>query len=206
MIAGSRRIVLVVLLLSSTAAIGVGPSAGQVRDGDGPFRDVDGMTRDLFAPAGKANVLVFVSRDCPISNGYAPEIQRICAAGRANGVTCTLVYEDVSIDAAAVRSHRDQYRYRDMPAVIDANGAIARRASATVTPQAVVVDRAGVVKYRGRIDNQYAALGKPRRVVTVHDLSDAITAVIAGRPVVPAETEAVGCFIPRITSSRRTPQ
>ena len=57
-----------------------------------------------------------------------------------------------------------------MPAVIDVDGAIARRAKATVTPQAVVVDRAGVVKYRGRIDNQYAALGKPRRVVTVHDL------------------------------------
>jgi len=206
MIAGSRRIVLVVLLLSSTAAIGVGPSAGQVRDGDGPFRDVDGMTRDLFAPAGKANVLVFVSRDCPISNGYAPEIQRICADGRGAGVTCALVYEDVSIDTAAVRSHRDQYRYRDMPAVIDADGAIARRAKATVTPQAVVVDRAGVVKYRGRIDNQYAALGQPRRVVTVHDLGDAIAAVIAGRPIVQAETEAVGCFIPRSFSSTRTRQ
>ena len=198
MIAASRRIALV-LLLSSTAALGVGPSARQVRD-------VDGMTRDLFTPAGRANVLVFVSSDCPISNGYAPEIQRICADGRGAGVTCALVYEDVSIDTAAVRSHRDQYRYRDMPAVIDANAAIARRASATVTPQAVVVDRAGVVKYRGRIDNQYAALGKPRRVVTVHDLGDAIAAVIAGRPIVQAETEAVGCFIPRGFSSTRTRQ
>ena len=198
MIAASRRIALV-LLLSSTAALGVGPSAGQVRD-------VDGMTRDLFTPAGRANVLVFVSSDCPISNGYAPEIQRICADGRGAGVTCALVYEDVSIDTAAVRSHRDQYRYRDMPAVIDADGAIARRAKATVTPQAVVVDRAGVVKYRGRIDNQYAALGKPRRVVTVHDLGDAIAAVIAGRPIVQAETEAVGCFIPRSFSSTRTRQ
>ena len=161
---------------------------------------------DLFMPAGKANVLVFVSSDCPISNGYAPEIQRICADARAKGVACTLVYEDGSIDAAAVQSHRDQYRYRDIPAVIDADGAIARRAKATVTPQAVVVDRAGVVKYRGRIDNQYAALGKPRRVVTAHDLRDAIAAVIAGRPVAQAETEALGCYIPRTISPTRTPQ
>ena len=60
-------------------------------------------------------------------------------------------------------------------------GAIAERAKATVTPQAVVVGPGGIVKYRGRIDNQYAALGKPRRVVTVHDLRDALDAVLAGR-------------------------
>ena len=160
-------------------------------------RDIDGVMRDLFRPTGKASVLVFVASDCPISNGYAPEIQRICADGRARGVTCTLVYEDASIGSAAVRSHRDQYRYREISAVIDVDGAIARRANATVTPQAVVVDHAGAVKYRGRIDNQYAALGKPRRVVTVHDLRDAIAAVIAGRPIVQAETEAFGCFISR---------
>jgi hypothetical protein len=170
------------------------------------LRDVDGAVRDPFRPASKANVLIFVSSDCPISNGYAPEIQRLCGDGKAQGVTCTLVYEDPAIDAAAVRSHRDQFRYRDMPAVIDANAALARRAKATVTPQAVVVDRDGAVQYRGRIDNQYVALGKPRRVVTVHDLGDAMAAVIAGRPIVQAETEAVGCFIPGIGTSTRTPQ
>ena len=164
------------------------------------LRDVDGVARDLFRPAGKASVLVFVSSDCPVSNGYAPEIQRICADARARGVACTLVYEDGSIDAVAVRSHRDKYRYREMPAVVDANGAIARRVSATVTPQAVIIDRAGAVKYRGRIDNRYVALGKARRVVTVHDLRDAIAAVIAGRPIAQAETQAFGCFIPRTTS------
>src|SRR5580765_7686631 len=155
-----------VLLCAVVLAAGAG--ARQVRD-------VDGATRDLFAPVGKANVLLFIASDCPISNGYAPEIQRICTDGAAKGVTCTLVYEDASIDASAVRSHREQYRYRDMPAVIDTDGAMARRAKATVTPEAVVVDRTGGVRYRGRIDNQYAALGKPRRVVTEHDLRDAIT-------------------------------
>jgi hypothetical protein len=186
----SRRIVRSVLLLSCTAALGGSPSARQLRD-------VDGTTRDLFRPAGKASVLVFVSSDCPISNGYAPEIQRICVDARGKGAACTLVYEDSSIDAAAVRSHRDQYGYRDLVAVIDADGAIARRAKATITPQAVVIDPAGVVKYRGRIDNQFVALGKPRRVVTVHDLRDAIDAVITGRPIDRPETEAFGCFIPR---------
>jgi hypothetical protein len=163
-------------------------------------RDVDGTARDLFAPSGAANVLVFVASDCPVSNGYAPEIQRICRDYRAKGVTCSLVYEDVAIDTARVRAHRDEFRYTEIPAVIDGDRAIAGRAKATVTPQAVVVGPGGALKYRGRIDNRYAALGKPRRVVTVHDLRDALDAVLAGRVVANPETEAFGCFIgPRTT-------
>jgi len=174
-----RLIALSIVLFSSAAQV----------------RDVDGIARDVFAPAGAANVLVFVASDCPISNGYAPEIQRICRDYRTKGVACSLVYEDVSIDAGRVRAHRNAYGYKDTAAVIDADGAIAKRAGATVTPQAVVIGPTGVVKYRGRIDNQYAALGKPRRVVTVHDLRDSLDALLAGRPVAHPDTEAFGCFI-----------
>ena len=163
--------------------------------GAGQVRDVDGNARDLFAPPGPANVLVFVASDCPVSNGYAPEIQRICRDYRAKGVTCSLVYEDVAIGPARVRAHRAEYRYTNIAAVIDGDRTIAARAKATVTPQAVVVGSGGVVKYRGRINNQYAALGQPRRVVTAHDLRDALNAVLAGRPVANPETEAFGCFI-----------
>jgi thiol-disulfide isomerase/thioredoxin len=159
------------------------------------IRDIDGALRDLFRPQDKANVFVFVSSDCPISNGYAPEIQRICADAVAKGARCTLVYEDVSIAPAAVRAHRTEYGYRDMPAVIDDDRTIAKRAGATITPQAVIVKATGAIAYRGRIDNQYAALGKPRRVVTSHDLRDAIDAVVTGKAVPHAETEAIGCFI-----------
>jgi len=176
-----RSIVLSIVLLSSAAQI----------------RDVDGKARDVFGPAGAANVLVFVASDCPISNGYAPEVQRICRDYRAKGVACSLVYEDLSIDAVRVRAHRDAYGYKDFPAVIDGDGAIAKRAGATVTPQAVIVGPAGVVKYRGRIDNQYAALGKPRRVVTTHDVRDSLDALLAGRPISHPDTEAFGCFITR---------
>jgi hypothetical protein len=158
---------------------------------------VSAHAADLFRPAGKANVLVFVGSDCPISNGYAPEIQRICAEARPKGAACTLVYEDVSINAAAVARHESDYHYREMPAVVDRDRAIARRAKATITPQAVVVAADGSIKYRGRIDNKFVALGKPREVVTVHDLADAIAAVLTGRPVPHAETEAFGCFIAR---------
>ena len=163
----------------------------------GQTRDIDGRSIAPFAPAGKANVLLFVQTDCPISNSYAPEIQRICKAYESKGVSCSLAYEDVRVDAAAVRKHMKDYAYTGVPATIDDSRAVADRARATITPAAVVVDPRGTVLYRGRIDNFYASLGKPRQNVTEHDLTDALDAILAGKPVLKPETEALGCFITR---------
>ena len=155
-----------------------------------------GAPGDPFRPKRAAQALFFITSYCPISNAYAPEIERTCAAFGPKGVSCTLVYEDAAIDAAGVRKHRDEFRYgAAISTVIDADRAVATRAKATVTPQAVVVDRTGTVRYRGRIDNKYVAVGKPRRVVTVHDLQDAPDAVLAGKRVPNPETAAFGCDI-----------
>lgn len=79
--------------------------------------------------------------------------------------------------------------------LIDRDRTIAGRAKASVTPEAVLVDARGEIRYRGRIDNRYVDLGKPRRVVTVHDLREALDAVLAGKPVPHPETTALGCHI-----------
>jgi hypothetical protein len=151
------------------------------------------------ASAQSRNVLLFlfVQTDCPISNSYAPEIQRICKAYKSKGVGCSLAYEDVRMDLAGMRKHMNDFSYNGIPAVIDSDRAVADRVGAKITPAAVVVDSRGTVLYRGRIDNLYASLGKPRRNVTEHDLTDALDAILAGKPVPKPETEALGCFITR---------
>src|SRR4051812_12968508 len=63
-------------------------------------RDLDGRVHRPFAP-GQVRVLVFVTSDCPISNGYAPEIQRVCGAYMTRGVDCLLLYEDMAIESGA---------------------------------------------------------------------------------------------------------
>jgi hypothetical protein len=114
-------------------------------------------------------------------------------------VSCALIYEDIETGGAPldpqIRTHLQDYRYDGIPAVADRTRAVASRARATVTPQAVVVDRGGAIRYRGRIDNAYADFGKPRQHVTSHDLRDALDALLAGRPIPRPETEALGCFI-----------
>ena len=158
-------------------------------------RDVNGRPYKPFHVEEKAQVLFFLSAECPISRFYAQEIQRICRDYGARGVRCGLVYEDFPVNAPALRMHLDEFGYRGIPATTDGTGEIATQVNATVTSEAVVIDRAGQIRYRGRIDNFYADLGRPRRTATVHDLRDALDAVVSGRVVTHPETTAVGCFI-----------
>lgn len=182
-----------VLLALASSATGDGTSI--------QVRDIDGRPLTPFRPAGAAAVLFFVATDCPISNAYAPEIQRVCREYAGRGVSCALMYEDVEVAGAPiglddqVRKHLQDYRYEKVPAVVDRGRTVSREARATITPQAVVVDRAGAIRYRGRIDNFYAALGKPRQQVTERDLRGALDALLAGRPVPRPETDAIGCHI-----------
>ena len=105
----------------------------------------------LFKPTGIAGVLFFVSADCPISNSLAPEIQQICRDYENKGIHCSLVYEDLKVTAEDVRKHQAEYRYDRVPALIDADGKIAKQAKATVTPEAIVIDHKGIIRYRGRV-------------------------------------------------------
>jgi len=177
------------------------PSDAAQRQSAGKILDLNGQPVNPFEPAGAATVLFFIATDCPISNSYAPEIQSICRDYSSRGVDCSLIYEDVDLLPTpgqldnAVRKHLQEYRYSTIPVVVDRSRAIARRAKASVTPEAVVVERGGKIRYRGRVDNFYAALGKTRRQVTEHDLRAALDAVLAGQRVPKAETEALGCYI-----------
>jgi hypothetical protein len=177
-----RTLVLVVVAVAAAAAVD-------------DVRDIDGHTLTLLRPAGRANVLFFVMTDCPISNAYAPEIQRMCREYRARGVDCALIYEDAGIAENEVRAHLREYAYEDIAAAIDASRDVASAAGASITPTAVLVDSAGRIRYRGRIDNLYAALGRRRRQVTERYLRSALDATLAGRPVPVPETPAIGCHI-----------
>ena len=150
----------------------------------------------LQAPAGtKAIVFIFTSTDCPISNRYAPEVRRIAEAFAPKRVVFRLVYPNPSEDAKAIRAHMAAYSYEGMAEPVrDPKLALVKFAGADVTPEAAIVV-GGRIVYRGRIDDRYVDLGRERPAPTQRDLFDALTAIIAGKPVAHARTQAVGCFI-----------
>ena len=150
----------------------------------------------LQAPAGtKAIVFLFTSTDCPISNRYAPEVRRIAGAFGSKGVVFRLVYPNPAEDAEAIREHMAAFAYAGATeAFRDPDHALVKFVGATVTPEAAVFS-GGRVVYRGRIDDRFVDLGLERPAPTERDLFDALTAIVAGKPVPHATTQAVGCFI-----------
>ena len=157
--------------------------------------DLAGCPVDPFHySSGKAVVLVFISNDCPISNRYAPELRRLHAAFEPKGVTFWLVHPDADETAAAIRAHATEYQY-NMGILCDPHHVLVRRAQAHVTPEAAVFRPDGELIYHGRIDDRYVDFGKERLAAAHHDLEDILKAVLAGRPVRPSSTRAIGCYI-----------
>src|SRR5262245_66234321 len=97
---------------------------------------------------------------------------------------------------ADIRKHMKYIKYTCCSAILDSNHELVKAAGATVVSEVALFANNGELKYRGRIDNLYAALGKPRQVVSERDLRNALDALIAGRSVPNSRTQAFGCFIP----------
>jgi len=160
-------------------------------------RDIDGVTREpLKVEKGQVGALFFVTNDCPVSNYYAHEIRRICDEYAKRGAGCSLIYTDATLTDDQAKKHAQDYGHGAYPKMVDRTHALVKATGATITPTAVLIRPDGSIAYRGRIDNSFAAIGVQRRVVTEHDLRDALDAVFAGRPVAKPEEPAVGCYIP----------
>ena len=161
------------------------------------MRDLDGRTWTPLSPApGEIHVIVFVMTDCPVSNVFAPEIGRIAAANRAARVRTFLAYVDPSSTVGRLRAHARDFYGGALPAIRDADLALADAAGAQIAPHAAVYTSKGLV-YRGRINDLYIDIGRRRRAPTRHDLREAIEAARAGRPAARPSTQPVGCFIER---------
>jgi hypothetical protein len=153
--------------------------------------------RPLEVGAAKAGVLFFVTPDCPISNGYAPEVNAIVAENADQPLRFYVVYADPDLTAAAARKHAESFGYR-CPALLDSRHELVAVTGVTTTPEVAVVTADGRVAYRGRIDDRYPQVGIKRRAPTQRDLRAALSAILAGKQVPAPRTKAVGCMIPAL--------
>jgi hypothetical protein len=157
--------------------------------------DINGVTRTpLVLHDHKAAVLIFVAVDCPISNSYAPKINKIISDYSNKGLEFYIVYSDPKLSVDDAKKHAKDFGYT-CPALMDSQQQLMQKVHATVTPEVAVVAPHGQVVYLGRIDNWYEDFGKQRYDATTHELRDALDAVLAGKKVATPVTKAVGCPI-----------
>ncbi len=193
-----QRVFAVLLLIlniaAATLAVG-GFGAMLVHASQSPAGvDLTGQAVDPFrANPNKPVVLIFVRTDCPISNRYAPTIQRL-SAQYAGKVAFWLIYPDKSESNAAIEQHLRDYGYK-LPALHDPQHALVKVSQVQITPEAAVFDASGQLVYHGRIDNWYQSFGQPRSAPTTHELDDALQAVLSGGKPTVATASGIGCYI-----------
>ena len=155
---------------------------------------------ELLEGVAKAVVLIFIASDCPISNRYVPEINRIHAEYAERGVSIFLVYTDASFSSYDFQEHRREFALRP-PALLDLEQELRVRTGVEVTPEVAVYAAGGDLLYRGRIDNRFVTFGRFRPQATHHDLRLALDAILAGQAVAEPTTQAIGCFIPPLETA-----
>ena len=145
--------------------------------------DLEGRAVDpLSNSSAPVTVALFVDSDCPVSNRYAPQLKSLHSRYAPRGVNFWLVYPDPRISVATIREHMRDYGYA-MPALLDPEHALVRRANVMVTPEAGIFLDDGTLVYHGRIDNRYVDLTRRRPEATEHDVEDVLDALLAGKPV-----------------------
>ncbi len=180
-----------IFALASPSWAGVGQVVGDVT-----LPDAYGEQQSLsdYATAD-AVVVVFLGVECPLAKLYGPRLADLADD-----------YADKNVAVIGVNANRQDtltewaaYGRRhgiEFPLLKDNDAEAVELFGATRTPEAFVLDRQRVVRYRGRIDDQYD-VGAVRDKASTFFVRDALDAVLAGDEVAMPETTAVGCFIGR---------
>jgi peroxiredoxin len=148
----------------------------------------------------KVVVLAFIGTDCPLAKIYAPRLEALNQEFAPRGVAF------VGIDSNLQDSIGDIATYARIhgvtfPVLKDLNNELADRLGAQRTPEVFVLDQERVVRYWGRIDDQYgfqtgAGYARPRLVRS--DLAEAVKELLADKPVSVPVVPADGCLIGRV--------
>jgi peroxiredoxin len=194
------------LFLASILIVGFAAVAGSGRNGsdlpappaigttidDFKLPDTDGAEHSLKSLTGKNGaVLIFISVQCPVSNGYNERMEKLAQDYKAKGVNVIGINSNATEPMAVVKSHAAEKHFT-FAVLKDDGNKIADRLGATRTPETYVIDAGGKLVYHGRIDNSQNTAN-----ITSNDLREALGEMLAGKPISKTGGAAFGCSIKR---------
>jgi peroxiredoxin len=173
---------------------------------DAPVRDVS--LKDLLKPGDppvplsswrdkKAVVLVFTSYSCDACLVYEARIRALIKDFGGKDVVFLAVRSSAEDTAEGMRTYAKQAAF-DIPFLDDVGNKVADRYGVRVTPSFRLIDKKGVLRYRGALDDSLQEDG-----AKAPHLRRALEAVLAGDPVNVKESRAVGCAMPRVQDEGR---
>ncbi len=190
-----------VLLKSASAAESAAASPRKIADFT--LNDHAGAKRSLAEWSDKpVLVVVFLGTECPLAKLYGQKLAEIEPELAKRGVQFIGINSNQQDTLQELAGYGTKFGIK-FPLLKDAGAKVADQFGAKRTPEAFVLDRERVIRYQGRIDDQYG-VGSARNQATKTELVDAVEALLDGKPVEAAVTQPVGCLIGRRTPSDST--
>jgi peroxiredoxin len=170
------------------------------RVGDFTLKDYHGQPVSLASyKDAKLVVVAFLGTECPLAKLYARRLVELAKEFQPRGVAFVGVNpnrQDSPTEIAAyARLHEIEF-----PILKDLGQTLADHVGATRTPEVVVLDGNRVIRYRGRIDDQYGFqqnASYQKKTPERRDLAEALNELLAGKPVSQPTTPLAGCLIGR---------
>lgn len=144
-----------------------------------------------------ATVFVFLSESCPICQSYTLPLKELYKKYHTKNVSFIGVFPNQEITQQEIAEFKKKYTI-PFELIADTGRFLVKKFNATITPEVFVEATEQQFIYSGRIDNSFYAVGKRRKLVTTHELEDALFQYTSGIPIPVPKTEAVGCMIPAL--------
>ncbi len=144
----------------------------------------------------RALVVAFLGTECPLATLYAPRLVQLADRFADRGVAFIGINSNQQDSLSELAQYAKVHEIK-FPLLKDVGNVVADSFGAQRTPEVFLLDHNRVVRYRGRIDDQYL-VGRQRKQPTREDLAQALEDMLAGRAVAQAQTEAPGCRIGRV--------
>jgi peroxiredoxin len=145
-------------------------------------------------------VIAFLGTECPLAKLYGPRLANLAETYEPRGVSFVGINANVQDSMTEIAAYARVHGIH-FPILKDVGSQLADTFGAQRTPTVFVLDEQRVIRYCGRIDDQYGVgfvRNKPQR----NDLQASLDDLLAGKEVTTPVTEAVGCHIGRT----KTPQ
>jgi peroxiredoxin len=183
-------------LISNRPVVGAEDALLGKRVEDFSLRDFHGNMHTLAQYADqKAVVLAVLGTECPLAKLYAPRLSDLSREFADRGVVF-LGLDANSHDTPTKLSRFAQTYKVEFPLLKDAGNIVVDRLGATRTPEIFLLDGQRVVRYHGRVDDQFL-VGVQRGKATSRDLATALEELLAGKEMSKPSTHFTGCLIAR---------
>ncbi len=161
------------------------------------FDPVSGKNLNLNAlKSNKATVIMFICNHCPYVKHIQTELVNVANQYLTKGIHFIAVNSNNAdlypADSPEEMKKTAEALHYPFPYLYDETQSVARAYQAACTPDFYVFDQDLHCVYRGRFDDATPGNQVP---VTGKDLSDALDALLTGKPINPDQKPSMGCNI-----------